>query len=316
MRELTEKIGGGHLPSTEEVSESARIAVVSGQLQQKAFVRARAEVLPGEVRSVGPYILIRQIGKGAFGVVWLAERRGAIVTTQLALKLSDVDEIDIESVRSEAAIWARASGHPNVLPIIEADTYGGQVVIASEYAPDGTLGDWIKSHGGRAPSVEVAARMMIGVISGLEHLHRRRIVHRDLKPHNVLLQGETPRLADFGIARIFKSTNYTAPSGTPCYMAPEAFEGKNTERTDIWAAGVILYQLLSGRLPFPQTNLGALLGAILMKEPERLPVTVPEGLWHVVAQALEKDPQRRFSSAAEMRRALHNVSIGLDNGFK
>jgi serine/threonine protein kinase len=110
----------------------------------------------------------------------------------------------------------QASGHPNILSIIEADVYGGQIVIASEYAPDGSLAEWLKRHGGKAPSIETAVEIMDGVLAGLSHLHARRIIHRDLKLANILLQGGIPRLADFGISRVLKSTMQSMnAAGTP-----------------------------------------------------------------------------------------------------
>src|SRR5262249_20685579 len=102
---------------------------------------------------IGPYILTNKLGQGAFCVVWLAERRTTIAVTKVALKIPLGDEVDIEAVKQEANLWVQASGHPNVLPIIEADLYEGQVVIASEYAPDGSLENWLKQHGGKAPSI-------------------------------------------------------------------------------------------------------------------------------------------------------------------
>jgi len=263
---------------------------------------------PANARKLGPYTLVRKIGRGAFGVVWLAEKHGAIVTTRFALKLPNNEDVDLEAVKAEAAMWVHASGHPNVLPIIEADIYSGQIVIVSEYAPDGSMRDWLKRHGGKAPSVGSAVEMAVGILSGLEHLHSRLIVHRDLKPDNILLQGETPRLADFGIARVLKTTNYSSPSGTPSYMAPEAFDGKHSERTDLWAVGVIIYQLLTGRLPFPQTDITSLIGAIVLRDPEPLPRWLPSTLQDVVMGALRKNPRERLSSAAEMRHALRAAS--------
>jgi serine/threonine protein kinase len=262
---------------------------------------------------IGPYTLVRKIGNGAFGVVWLAERRTAITTTKAALKIPLNSEVDLEAVRQEADLWVQASGHPNVLPIIEADVYNGQVVIASEYAPDGSLESWLNQYGGKSPSLEAAAEMTSSILAGLEHLHAQRIIHRDLKPANILLQRGTPRLADFGISRVLKSTSHsTVISGTPAYMAPEAFDGERSEQTDVWAVGVILYQLLSGHLPFPHPDMATLLAGIVTREPAPLSPTIPKQLQRVVTMALQKSPSERYKSAAEMRRALRIASQSLE----
>jgi serine/threonine-protein kinase len=256
-------------------------------------------------RKIGPYKLVRKIGRGAFGVVWLAERQSAIAATQVALKLPRDEDIDLEAFKQEAVIWVHASGHPNVVSLIEADIYDEQVVIVSEYVPDGSLATWLKQHGGKAPSTEVACEIIDGVLAGLAHLHERRIIHRDLKPDNILLQRDTPRLADFGIARLLRSGSYSSHvSGTLAYMAPEAFDGKRNERTDIWAVGVIFYQLLAGRLPYNQLDTAALVGAIMLNDPPSLPDSVPEVLRLGVTKALRRDPTQRYPSATEMRKDL------------
>lgn len=257
---------------------------------------------------IGPYLLISKIGRGNFGVVWLAERRTTITTTRVALKMPLDDDVDLETIRQEADLWVQASGHPNVLPIIEANIYDDQVVIASEYAPDGSLDAWLRKHGGAAPSEDVAVEMTSGILAGLQHLHSRSIIHRDLKPQNLLLQGETPRLADFGISRVLKSTSQSSiVAGTPVYMAPEAFDGKRNEQTDVWSAGVILYQLLSGHLPFPQADITSLMGAILTRNPDPLPLSIPDPLQEVITRSLKKDTAQRYKSATEMRAALRNA---------
>jgi serine/threonine protein kinase len=256
---------------------------------------------------IGPYTLINKIGRGAFGTVWLSERRTMITTTTAALKIPLDDDVDLETIKHEANLWVRASGHPNVLPIIEANIYDDQVVIASEYAPDGSLEAWLKQNGGKAPSVEAAVEIIFGVLAGLEHLHGRNIIHRDLKPANILFQGSTPRLADFGISRVLKSTSQSSiVAGTPSYMAPEAFDGKRNEQTDVWSVGVIFYQLLAGRLPFPQADITSLVGAILSRNPDPLPLSVPSPLQEIIACALNKDPNQRYKSVAEMRADLRN----------
>jgi serine/threonine protein kinase len=259
-------------------------------------------------RKLGPYTLVSRIGLGGFGVVWLAEKRTAIATTQVALKLPRGEDIDIEAFKQEAAIWIQASGHPNVLPLMDADIYDDQVVIVSEYVPDGSLAGWLKQHGGKGPSPEATCEIMDGVLAGLSHLHARSIIHRDLKPENILLQRETPRLADFGIARLLKSSSHSAQvSGTLAYMAPEAFDGKRNEQTDVWSVGVIFYEMLSGRLPYDQPDIPSFIGAIMRHDPPLLPDSAPQVLRGIVMKALQRDPVNRYATAAEMRRDLREA---------
>ena len=109
--------------------------------------------MPRPNDKIRPYTLIRRLGRGGFGEVWLAERRGAFATTEVAIKLALDEDPDLNAIAQESQLWARLAGHPNVLPIIEADIYDGQVVIVSEYAPDGSLDAWLKRQGGAAPSI-------------------------------------------------------------------------------------------------------------------------------------------------------------------
>lgn len=237
------------------------------------------------------------------------KRRTSLLTTEVAIKLPLDEQIDLETIKQEASLWKQASGHPNVLPIIEANIYADQVVIVSEYVPDGSLADVLKQHG--KLSLELATETTVGILAGLTFLHSRRIIHRDLKPDNILLQGATPRLADFGISRLLKTTHTSQTvniAGTPSYMAPEAFDGKRNVQTDIWSVGVVLYQLLSGYLPFPQQDITSLLGAILRLEPSPLPDSISQTLKTIVARALAKDPDQRYKSASEMREDLRRVN--------
>jgi serine/threonine-protein kinase len=263
---------------------------------------------------IGPYALEQWLGSGAFGAVWLAAKPTAITTTKVALKIPHHnDVIDFEAVRREAAVWVRASGHPNVLPIIDADIYGDQVVIASEYAPDGSIYSMLRAHDGVPPSIDRSVEMILSVVRGLEHLHAHKIIHRDLKPPNILLQRGIPRLTDFGLSRILEESSQSGNiAGTPLYMAPEAFNNERTEQTDLWAAGVILYQLLAGRLPFDQRNMAALLKSIIMDEPDPLPPDIPRPVRDVVTRALQKNPSDRFRGADEMLAHLHHASRSLD----
>jgi serine/threonine-protein kinase len=261
---------------------------------------------------IGPYTLINRLGSGAYGTVWLAERRTAIATTKVALKIPLNDDFDIEVIKQEANLWVQASGHPNILPIIEANIYQDQVVIVSEYAPDGSLSNWLKEK--TFVPLETAIEMTCGILAGLEYLHNKKIIHRDLKPDNILLQGEIPRLADFGIARILRSnTQSTMVAGTPSYMSPESFFGKHNLQADLWATTVILYKLLTGKMPFPQTNLPVLMKAIIEEEPTPLPESIPVAIKKIIYKAFAKTPSDRYLSAYEMRSALKQAHKNVRN---
>lgn len=270
--------------------------------------------MPSPNEQIGSYTLIRKIGKGQYGTVWLAEKRG-LIKTQVAIKFVNDPNADFDQVKKEAEIWAQANGDTNVLSIYDAEVFDDQIILISEYAPDGSLADWLGKRAGVAPSIDAAIKMTCGILSGLAHLHSKKIVHRDVKPANILLQGETPKLTDFGISRVIKSTAAATQSlvaGTPAYMSPDAYENKRDFRTDIWSVGVILYQMLSGRLPFAATTAHEMMMAILTQAPKALSDEIPGFLKEIIFCALEKDPNKRYQSALEMKQALEKALIELN----
>jgi serine/threonine protein kinase len=262
--------------------------------------------------TIGPYTLVRRVGRGGFGEVWLAEKKTKIATTEFALKLAMDENPDIEAIRREADLWKRASGHPNILPIIEADIYDEWVVVVSEFVRGGSLKEWLGRNSGRAPTVDAALQMTAGVLSGLEHLHALRIIHRDLKPSNILLQGDRPRLADFGLARVLKTSGFSQSiAGTPEYMAPEAFSNERSEQADLWSVGVMLYQMLAGHLPFVfNRGMSPLqkMAVITTRDVTPLPAGLPQTLRQLVIRSLEKNPDERYGSASEMLTAISNAA--------
>jgi serine/threonine protein kinase len=261
---------------------------------------------------IGPYDLIKRLGRGGFGEVWLAEKRTSLSTTRFALKLPSDDDVRPDVIRAEADVWCSVSGHPNVLPIIEADIHDGQIVIASEFVDGGSLADHLRKNSGAAASIEEAIYLFRGILRGLSFLHARHVVHRDLKPENILLQEGVPRLTDFGIARILRDGPASTKqiSGTISYMPPEAFEGLHSFQTDIWSAGVILYQMLTGKLPFQSDDHLTQMLAITSKDPSPLPDTVPGGLRAFIYKALSKDRARRFQSVNEMTEQFESAITG------
>lgn len=261
---------------------------------------------------IGSYTLISKLGRGGFGEVWLAEKRSQFVTKKVAVKLPLDEQVNFDAIRQEAELWEQASGHPNVLPIIDADVVDGQVLIVSEYADGGSLHDKIKLQG-KLP-IKQTIELTIGILNGLEFLHTRKIIHRDIKPQNILLQGETPRLADFGISRAMQTTAVSSKLvGTDAYMPPEAFDGKRSVQTDIWSVGVVLYQLLAGSLPFPQEHPSERIFAILTKEFPPLPNEIPLSLQRIVSRSLAKQPENRYQTANEMRNELNKCLFEIEH---
>jgi serine/threonine protein kinase len=256
-------------------------------------------------QEIGPYTLIREVGRGSFAVVWLAEQRTEFVTTQVAAKLPHVGSIDMNEFRKEAQIWVRASGHSNVLPLITAGVFSDQVLIASQFVEEGTLAKFLQRSGARV-RLNVALDLVVGILKGLRHLHGKGIVHRDLKPANILLQAGEPMIADFGLARVVLTTNTTFQfAGTPAYMAPEIWE--NNERTfqgDLWAVGVIFYEMLMGQRPFFGEGYLQLARAIACNVPRPLPDSIPGTVRFIVNRALEKQRSHRYQSADEMLDAI------------
>jgi serine/threonine protein kinase len=252
----------------------------------------------------GKYILKGELGHGAFGVVWLAD--WVALGTLVALKFTLRDAID-PTIIKEARVWVKASGHQNVLSFYNAENYANYVVLASEYAPGGSLQEQLDTNKGKCPTIEHAIEIISGILDGLEYIHARGVVHRDLKPANILFKAKTPLLADFGISRLLESTIISrGEAGTPAYTAPEAFDGVRNEQTDIWSVGVIFYQLLAGCLPFPQQDLAALKKAIKTRDPDPLPA-VPAPLRQIVDRALAKETSQRYRSATEMKDCLRNA---------
>lgn len=241
-----------------------------------------------EGKQLGEYTLIELLGRGGFGEVWLAEKNDEPFS-RFALKLPYKNQVDWRQITQEIGLWTLCGRHENLLPLIGARNFDGQVAIISEFCPDGSLEDMLR--GRNSLPVEEAVELTIGVLKGIQHLHKNGIIHRDLKPANILLDGRTPRLTDFGISRLISGESLSDTiSGTWAYMAPECFDGKRNVQTDIWSVGVILYQLLSGSLPFPQKEQTALIGSIMINEPEPLPNDLPRVLRQVVARMLAKNP--------------------------
>jgi serine/threonine-protein kinase len=264
------------------------------------------------LQRLGKYEIRSTLGKGAMGTVYegwdpIIARRVAIKTVRLP-DPADVDAMgELDRFRREAQAAGRLS-HPNVVGVFDYGETPELAYIVMEFV-DGRSWKSVLDGNERLPPAEVV-RVMSELLAGLQYSHDRGVVHRDIKPANLILtqQGQT-KIADFGIARIESSSMTQAGTvmGTPAYMSPEQFMGQTVDaRTDIYSAGVVLYQLLTGERPF-EGSMTAIMHKALNTQPPKpseLSVTAPAAFDAVVARAMAKRPQDRFASAAEFAEAI------------
>jgi serine/threonine protein kinase/tetratricopeptide (TPR) repeat protein len=259
----------------------------------------------------GRYQIIEEIGRGGMGRIYKVF--DSEIDEKVALKLIKpevaADKGNIERFRNEMK-FARQVGHPNVSRMFDLGKHEGTYFITMEYVPGEDLKSFIRRIGqlpvGKAVSI---ARQ---VADGLNEAHRQGVIHRDLKPRNVIIDREgNARIMDFGIARSLKSKGVTEKGimvGTPEYMSPEQTESRDVDqRSDIYSLGILLFEMLTGRLPFEgETPISV---AIKQKtetppRPEAFNPRIPEDLSRLILKCMEKDPANRFQSAEEVVSAL------------
>jgi predicted Ser/Thr protein kinase len=276
--------------------------------------------------AIGAYAIVRELGRGGMGRVYLATdtRLGRTVALKALAPHLVRDPSQRERLRREARSAASLT-HPGICTVYALEEIDGDLYIATEFVDGHTLGAEIR--GGRRPSGDEILRTARELAAALASAHARGIVHRDLKPENVM-RGRDGRLKilDFGLARVLeeggpegfshtRSAGFaTRPGivvGTPAYMAPEQINGEAVDaRADIFAVGVVLYEYACGVHPFAATTELAVVARVLGTEPRPLGERcsdLPRGLAEVIARCLRKAPEQRFGSAAELVGALDTV---------
>ncbi len=269
-------------------------------------------VQPGQTLD-GRYKIHRQLGEGAMGQVY--EATDERLNRRVALKVIAAWVLERPNARARVQREAQALGrlrHPNVIEIHNFFDHQGGLVLDLELVEGGDLEEAIPSGG---LPVATACDLMRGILRGLDALHGAGLVHRDLKPANILLSEDgLPKVADLGIAHDGESadaglTRVGARLGTPEYMAPEQILGRPLDaRTDLYSAGIMLYEMLSGDVPFAGSTDFEIQEQHVSAPPDLalLRSRLPEPLLHVLAQSLAKSPDERFDSAKAMQRALAN----------
>lgn len=274
-------------------------------------------------KKLGRYDILRILGKGAMGVVY--EARDPNLNRRVAIKVIGVDTLTPEEAadyeqrfRTEAHSAARLQ-HPNIVSVYDSDRDDETPYMVMEYVD----GKDLKRHldNGQRYTLEQSVRMMCDLLSALEYAHHHKIVHRDIKPANMLIEASGRlKLTDFGVARIQDSGDGTRTQGgmvgTLKYMSPEQVDGKPVDAaSDMFSAGIVLYQLLTDRRPFDGNSYFAIATQITSQDPPA-PSTVnpmlPVELDAVVAKALAKDKGQRYASAIDFALALQAAARSAD----
>jgi len=292
---------------------------------EAAMARGERHIDPQ--RKFGPYELLDELGRGAMGIVYKA--RHSQLQRFVALKMISAGQLAGQELVDRFYQEARAAAkirHPHIVGIHDIGSVDGQHYFAMDYVPAGTLGERLRN--GRL-SFEQSAQLMATVADAVGHLHEQGILHRDLKPANILLQGDLfPFIADFGLAKVFEAgsvqTRTGAIIGTPSYMSPEQAAGRTDQvsyRSDIYALGAVLYELLTGRPPFREATWTETTIQVVEGEPIRptkLNPAVPPPLELICLKCLEKDPDRRYATAQalanDLRRYLQNEPVEASAG--
>jgi serine/threonine-protein kinase len=272
----------------------------------------------------GRYLLHDTLGAGGMGAVYRATdlRTGATVAVKIPHPWLTMDGDYAERLHREARIAAVLTS-PRIVRVIDFDRHEGRPFLVMEYVPGQTLAEALDEHG--ALPWRQAARIALNVARALDGAHRAGVVHRDLKPQNIKLDDDDDvKVLDFGIARAAHMASMTATNvvlGTPKYLAPERLGGRHGNdpadtslshsdpRSDLYALGVVLYEMVAGRPPFDGDTPWPVIHGHIAEPPPELPATTPQALARVIARALEKRPEDRYQTAAEMITALRLLGI-------
>lgn len=274
--------------------------------------------------SIGKYRIDSTIGQGAMGVVYKAfdpqiERTVAIKTIRKELLAPDPD--GAESLLSRFKREAKAAGqlnHPNIVTIYEYGEAAGTVFLAMEHVVGQTLKGLLQEE---APLTSATvADITLQLLDALAYSHRRGVIHRDIKPDNIFVKDDGQiKILDFGLARLDASdlTQFGTVMGTPTYMSPEQFSSGDVDaRTDLYAAGIILYQLVTGVKPFQGDSIPAIMYQVVNSappDPTALNSNLPTATAAILAKATAKDPAERYQSAEEFAAAIRTADP--EHGF-
>jgi eukaryotic-like serine/threonine-protein kinase len=249
---------------------------------------------------IGKYKILRTIGSGGFGTVYLAE--DTWINKKVALKVPHKQGLDFGELLREARLLA-ALDHPNIVGIVTAEKQENVFFVVMDFVPGETLEDIVSREG--ALDVTLALDYTCQICNAVDHAHRQNVLHRDLRPSNILVsENGQLKVADFGTSRFLEiAAHGSTVIGSPPYMAPEQFRGEAVFASDIYSLGVTMYQMLTGVLPYDTpspADLDRLRRGELVSPPRQKNPKIPKAINDVVMRALAPEIHARYQRAGDL----------------
>jgi serine/threonine-protein kinase len=248
---------------------------------------------------VGKYQILSNLGSGGFGTVFLA--RDAWIDKKVAIKVPHRQTGDFDELLQEPRLLASVN-HPNIVAITTAEKQDGVFFIVMEYVK----GESLEAMLDREKSLDIprALNYAVQILRGVDHAHQAQILHRDLRPANVLIsESGVAKVADFGTSRFLEKSHATTVIGSPPYMAPEQFQGRAVLASDIYSVGVLLYQMLTGTLPYFSPNpaqIERMVAAGRCTPPKLRNSQIPKEVSDIVMKALASEVSERYQRSSEL----------------
>jgi serine/threonine protein kinase len=279
-------------------------------------------------QDIGHYHIIEPLGEGGVAVIFRAfdKRLGCNVAIKFVRRGQALpEELDVVYKRFEREAMAMSNfTHPNIVPVLHYGEHNGIPYLVMPYLTGGSLKDMLKARGGEPMPYQEAARFLLPIAQALDYAHKQNIIHRDVKPANILLTDKgKPMLTDFGLAKFSglkkkdRLTDMGKVVGTLSYMAPEQWDNLIIPETDVYALGVVFFEMVTGRVPYgddtPITMLSKQAKGYL-PHPRSFVPSLPLEVEQVLLKAMEREPHNRYVSMEEFAAVLERLACGILEG--
>jgi serine/threonine protein kinase len=257
-------------------------------------------------QQLGKYEILDSLGTGGFAAVYLA--RDQWIDKLVALKVPHFQNYDLEHLLKEPRMLARLN-HPNVVTVFAAEQADGLFFIVMEYVDGESLEKMLDRE--KTLTYKEVCKWTLQMCQALDYAHAQQILHRDLRPANIMIsKNGVLKIGDFGVAALMEKMPYAKTIiGTPPYMSPEHFKGKAVYASDLYAVGIVMYEMLTGTLPYYDIDPSKIEKLIMegrASAPRVLNKNIPKDISNITMRAMAKDLENRYSSCAELAQMLHH----------